>query len=1388
MQSKRNYTSNIHQSVRAKEELTEDELNRGCMLGIDSWADTCCSGRHCIVESYIDGKTVTANGFSNDLPSISNLPIANVKYAYDSPNGTTYILRVNNSIHLGSKMDHSLLCPNQCRSNGILINTIPSCFSDDEHAQTVQIPQGNDGIIIPIQHYGPLPFIPVRRPTNEEIITCEEFCLTPEEDWEPYNQPAIEHSDQSYYATINIVNNAIDDEDMLHPDPAIITDDMLLGNNIEMYLEEARMINDSEINASINKIATSRKDTLNADQLAKLWNIGLRTAKRTITATSHQCLRTTGKLTRRFRTDKAHMRYRRLSTKKGLFYVDTLKSKVKSIRGYNVGNLYTNKLGFRKFFPMEKESETPSTLQYFIELVGLPPAIHSDNAKVFMHGTFSKLCRKFQIKQTFTEPYSPWQNRAETGIKEVKSYGRKIMESKQAPIRLWCFAFEYAADILTLMATGTYQLGGRTPYEIVMGYTPDISEYVTFEWYQWAYYWDEISKEKKLCRWLGVSHNVGQSMCYWILIKGAKFITRSTVIPIPDEDLTNESLLIRMNKFTESIEDTIGDHEEAIVNGESIDDKSKYANSFYMDEDEDDITYPWDDELADLPLHEEDDDTMSQLDEYIGTHIKLHDDNGIPVLARVKGRKRDQNGMVIGKRNNNPMLDSRIYKVEFPDGRTDEYATNAIAEALYADVDDHGFNTELLEEICDHDRDSTAIAIEDGYVTRNGTTKPVITTKGWRVKVRWSDNSYDWLPMTQIKNSNPVMMAEYALAKGLHKEPAFNWWVNKTLKKRMRLISKFKTRIRKPKMKFGIIIPTNMKEAEDEDRKNGNTYWADAVTKEMENNKCAFEFIDDDDLVPPGYKEIKCHMNFEVKFDLRRKARYVAGGHLTDTPTHMTYSSVVSRESVRIAFLIAALNDLDVLACDIQNAYLNAPTEEKLWFKAGSEFGANKDKKVLIVRALYGLKGSGKAWRYHLADKLQNVMGFKSSLADPDVWYKPMTKPNGHKYYCYLLVYVDDVLIIDDNPDIFMKQIQSLYQVKSDSIKPPDIYIGANIQKIPARIGGECWGLSAEQYVRDSVKNFKMRLKDSDLEFNKKLSSVEYSPKQPFSSQNYRPELDTSTPCDNEQATLYQNIIGTLRWIIELGRIDIGFETSCLSQYLVYPRIGHLNQALHVIKYLDIHRENFLSFDPTRLNLEEPLDITQSNEFKAKEMRDFYPDAEESLPANAPQPRGEPVQLNVFVDADHAGNQVTRRSHTGIILFLNMAPIYWYSKRQNTVESSTFSSEFVALKTAVELVIAMRYKLRMMGVPIDGAARIFCDNEAVYKNASFAASTLKKKHNSVAYHRIRECVAAGICYVIKEGTNSNLADILTKSLPPNKRKFLRERIMVNAKVKGLKKD
>ena len=138
--------------------------------------------------------------------------------------------------------------------------------------------------------------------------------------------------------------------------------------------------------------------------------------------------------------------------------------------------------------------------------------------------------------------------------------------------------------------------------------------------------------------------------------------------------------------------------------------------------------------------------------------------------------------------------------------------------------------------------------------------------------------------------------------------------------------------------------------------------------------------------------------------DLTRKARYVAGGHLTD-PSPMTYASVVGRERVRIALLVAALNDLKILAGDIQNAYLSAFTKENIYFRAGDEWKANNCKIIMITRALYGLKSSDLMWRNHLADIIGNKLKFKSSLLDPDLWYKPMITSDCIDYYAYILVF-----------------------------------------------------------------------------------------------------------------------------------------------------------------------------------------------------------------------------------------------------------------------------------------------------------------------------------------------------------------------------------------------
>ena len=203
-----------------------------------------------------------------------------------------------------------------------------------------------------------------------------------------------------------------------------------------------------------------------------------------------------------------------------------------------------------------------------------------------------------------------------------------------------------------------------------------------------------------------------------------------------------------------------------------------------------------------------------------------------------------------------------------------------------------------------------------------------------------------------LKESHPLQVAEFAFAAQIADEPAFNWWVSWVLKKRDRIISLVKrrsARYHKCTHKYGIEIPKTVEEAYAIDKATGTTFWRDAIEKEMKNVRVAFNVLADGVAPPPDHQFIRCHMIFDVKMeDFRRKARLVAGGHATKAPATLTYASVVSRETVRIALLMAALNDVDIWAADVLNAYITVPCREKIWTTLGKEFGDDCGKRPLL--------------------------------------------------------------------------------------------------------------------------------------------------------------------------------------------------------------------------------------------------------------------------------------------------------------------------------------------------------------------------------------------------------------------------------------------------------
>ena len=379
-------------------------------------------------------------------------------------------------------------------------------------------------------------------------------------------------------------------------------------------------------------------------------------------------------------------------------------------------------------------------------------------------------------------------------------------------------------------------------------------------------------------------------------------------------------------------------------------------------------------------------------------------------------------------------------------------------------------------------------------------------------------------------------------------------------------------------------------------------------------------------------------------------------------------------------------------------------------------------------------------------------LNFKSCLADPDLWMRPATKADGTEYYEYVLLYVDDALCISENGEkVLRDEIGKYFLLKEESVGPPDIYLGGKISKVVLKNGVTAWSFSPTQYVQSAVKNVEEYL----ATHGSKLPSRAYTPM----SSNYRPETDTSNELEPEDAAYYQSLIGVLRWIVELGRVDICLEVSMLSSHLALPREGHLEEVLHVFAYLKKNHNAEMVFDPSDT-------IIDPNQFPRRdwEATEFGNELTEEMPGNMPKTRGQGFTMTAYVDADHAGDSITRRSRTGFLVYLNSSPIYWLSKKQNSVETSSFGSEFMAMKHCVEYIRGLRYKLRMMGIPCELPAFVYGDNKSVLSNTSVPDSTLKKKSNSIAYHFIREGCARDEWRMAYVNTHDNPADLLTKPL------------------------
>ena len=355
--------------------------------------------------------------------------------------------------------------------------------------------------------------------------------------------------------------------------------------------------------------------------------------------------------------------------------------------------------------------------------------------------------------------------------------------------------------------------------------------------------------------------------------------------------------------------------------------------------------------------------------------------------------------------------------------------------------------------------------------------------------------------------------------------------------------------------------------------------------------------------------------------------------------------------------------------------------------------------------------------------------------------------------------------------EVLKHEIGKYWIMKPNSIGPPKLYLGNKVSKVTLENGVSAWSFGSSQYVQSAIANVERHLKIKKESFPKRASA-------PFTT-NYRPEIDVSTLLNPTDAAHYQSLIGILRWIVELGRVDITCEVSMMASMMAMPRTGHLNQLYHIFAYLKQRHNSEMVFDPTLPDIHEDL-------FPREDWRHTpYSTAVDNTPSHMPEARGFGFVISTYVDSDHAGDTITRRSRTGFIVYLNQAPIFWFSKKQGGIETSSFGSEFIAMKQCCEYLRGFRYKLRMMGIPVEGPAYIFGDNKSVLVNSSQPDSVLKKKSNSIAYHYVREGSATDEWRITYIPTGDNVADLLTKPLGggEKRQKFI-EMILHHVFVQG----
>jgi hypothetical protein len=919
-------------------------------------------------------------------------------------------------------------------------------------------------------------------------------------------------------------------------------------------------------------------------------------------------------------------------------------------------------------------------------------ALFSDNAKAQCGKRVLDILRLYAIKDFQCEPHHQHQNFAERKIGDTKRLTDSIMDRTGTPAILWLLCLLYVVFLMNHLSSPI--LDGLTPIEKATGQRPDISPLLNFHWYEEVLYHDEdhsfpSQSREKSGRWVGIAETKGDALTYQILTDDtSQLITRSAVRKKHDPANPNLRALPASGEPADPLLFSASD-----LSGLDIDPASLKLPHFSPDE------------LLGLTFIRDMDDGRK----FRATVARQIVDNDAANHQRIK------------------------FLVEMSHGQLDEIIAYNELSALIEDQHE----AEL------HAPDDSTWAFKDIRDHQGPLQSHDRRYKGssYNVLVHWEDGSETYEPLSVMAKADPITCAKYAQDHNLLDLPG--WKSLKRIASRTVLFARMQRQYKLererngPCYKFGVLLPHSRKDAIKLDEANQNTKWQDSLRLEMDQIDAYNTFKDTGPRTPPprDYLFIRVHFVFDVKHDLRRKSRLVAGGHMTAPPKDSVYSGVVTLRSLRLCILLAELNGLQVEAADVGNAYLEAFTQEKVYIIAGPEFGDRQGNVLLVVKALYGLRTSGARFHEKFADSLMSL-GFSPCHADPDVWMKDCGT-----HYEYVCVYVDDLAVMMKRPQDFFTALKDrAYKLKG--VGEITYHLGGDFFRDPD--GTLAWG--AKTYVKRIIEQSKSIFGSLPKEYKTPIDKDDH------------PELDLSAELPHAKIRDYQSLIGAFQWAVALGRYDIQCSVMTMGRFRTAPRVGHLQRLERIAGFLRKYPDGAIRFRTDIPDYSALDHVTYDWEYSV------YGGSQEELPNNMPPPRGKPVRTTTFEDANLLHDLTTGRSCTGILHLANQTPVAWFCKLQKTVETATYGSEFVAARLAAEQIMDLRYTLRMLGAPLDGKAYMFGDNQSVITSSTIPHSSLNKRHNALSYHRVREAVASNVLWFFHIPGKDNPSDVLTKFL------------------------